>query len=291
MKFRYKVEFFLLLSIARLVGFLGIKNARYLAKPLALLFFYLIPVRKDVVKKNLSLAFPHLSDKQIKNLAFENYYSIGISFLEIVAFPYADREEIYSLVVNKNPELLHSPGFKEKGLILYTAHFGNWELGALYVGMTLDNTLCVLAKKQKNELVADWIKKGREKYGNREILLGSSVRELYKTLKYKGAIGIVGDQRGPRDGIRINFFGQETSLYTGAAAIALKMNVPIIVAIIARRPDNKYLLNFEEIYYSDFQGTDGEKEIYITQKYMDILQKNIEKHPEQYFWMHDIWKY
>jgi KDO2-lipid IV(A) lauroyltransferase len=291
MKFRYKVEFFLLISFARFAGILRLKNARYLAKPLALIFYYLIPIRKNVVKKNLSLAFPQLNDKEINKLAFENYYSIGISLLEIIAIPYSSRDEIFSMVVNENPDLLLLPKFKESGLILYTAHFGNWELGALYVGLILDNTLHVLAKKQKNELVADWIKKGREKFGNKEILLGSSVRELYKTLKENGSVGIVGDQRGPQDGSRIDFFGRSTSIYTGAASIALKMNVPVVLAIIARRPDNRYSISFEEISYSEFQGTPGEKEIYITQKYINILQKNIEEHPEQYFWMHDIWKY
>ncbi len=291
MKFKYKVEFFLLISFARIAAILGLKNARYLAKPLAVIFFYLIPIRKNVVKKNLSLAFPDLSDKQINKLAYRNFYSIGISFLEIVALPYSSLDEVSSLVVSENPGFLKSSRFKETGVIFYTAHFGNWELGALHVGLAVDNTLHVLAKKQKNELVAEWIKKGREKFGNKEILLGSSVRELYKTLKEKGSVGIVGDQRGPRDGSRIEFFGQKTSIYTGAAAIALKMNVPIVVAIIERRQDNRYLISFEEISYSDFKGTIKEKEIFITQEYINILQKNIEKHPEQYFWMHDIWKY
>jgi len=291
MKLKYKVEFILLVSIARFVGLFGLKNARYLAKPVAFLFYYLIPIRKTVVKKNLSLAFPNLNHHQINKLAFDNYYSIGISFIEIMAIKYSSRDDLTSMVIFDNPELINSVIKKNRGLILFTAHFGNWELGAIFAGMVLENTLYVLAKKQKNTLVAGLIKNVREKFGNKEILLGSSIRELYKTLKDKGNIGMVGDQRGPRDGARVNFFGRPTSIFTGTAAMALKINVPIVVALLGRRPDNKYYIFLEEISLTDLEGTTEEKEIEIIQRYMNILQKNIEKHPEQWFWMHDIWKY
>jgi KDO2-lipid IV(A) lauroyltransferase len=290
-KFKYRVEFFLLVSVARIAGFLGLRNTRYLAKPLAILFYYLIPIRKKVVKKNLSIAFPQLSKKQINRLAFNNYYSIGISFLEIISVPFATKSDIESIIIYEDPESLDSAKFNDTGLILYTAHFGNWELGAISVGMTLNKTLHVLAKKQKNTLVADWIRKGREKFGNKEILLGSSVRELYKTLRNKGYVGMVGDQRGPIDAPKVDFFGRKTSLFTGTATMALKSNVPVYVAIIARRSDYKYLITFEEIPHSNLDGSIEEKELKITQQYMSILQKNIEKYPEQWFWMHDIWKY
>jgi KDO2-lipid IV(A) lauroyltransferase len=291
MKLKYKVEFYLLVSFARIVGFLGLRNARFIAKPLAILFYYLIPIRKDVVKKNLSKAFPNLSRNQINKLAFRNYYSIGISFLEIVAIPFSSEEEINSIVVNHDSEIFHTSSYDESGLLLLTAHYGNWELGAVYVGMLLDKTLHVLAKKQSNILVADWIKKGREKFGNKEILLGSSIRELYKTLRNKGYVGMVGDQRGPKDGLKVDFFGQRTSIFTGTATIALKTKVPIIVPIFTRQPDNKYLISFDEISYADLDGTPEEMELAITQRYMKILQQKIENHPEQWLWMHDIWKY
>lgn len=291
MKIKYKVEFFLLASIARIVGLFGLQNARYLAKPVAILFFYLIPIRKSVVKKNLSLAFPHLNPDQINKLAFDNYYSIGISFIEILAFKYSSREDITSIVAYDNPDVIASAINKDRGLILITAHFGNWELGAIFFGMVLKNTLYVLAKEQSNTLVADLIKNIREKFGNKEILLGSSIRELYKTLKNKGNVGMVGDQRGPRDGKRVNFFGHPTSIFTGTATMALKIGVPIVVVLLGRRPDNKYYIYLEEIPFSDLEGTAEENEIEITQRYMNILQKNIKKHPEQWLWMHDIWKY
>lgn len=290
MKFKYRVEFFLLASFARFAGLIGFNNARYLAKPLAILFFYLIPIRKSVVKKNLSLAFPHLNPGQINKLAFDNYYSIGISFIEILAIKYSSRDDITSKIIYNN-EVVASALNKDRGVILITAHFGNWELGAVFFGIVLENTLYVLAKKQSNTLVVDLIKSIREKFGNQEILLGSSIRELYKTLINKGNVGMVGDQRGSKEGARVNFFGQPTSIFTGTATMALRSKVPIVVVLLSRQPDNNYKIYLEEISYSDLNGTAEENEIEITQRYMSILQKTIEKYPEQWFWMHDIWKF
>ena len=101
----------------------------------------------------------------------------------------------------------------------------------------------------------------------------------------------MGDQRGRRDGVRVNFFGKETFTFHGTAAIALKTNCPVLVMLCARQEDGTYKSEIEEIDYSEIDGTKEEQTQKFNQLYMSILEKTIKKYPDQWFWMHNVWKY
>jgi len=287
-----KVEFVLWKFFTKIVHKIGFKRIPKLAKLLAFIFFYLIPLRKSVVISNLKKAFPDKTGKEIKRIAFDNFVSIGITFMEIMAFQKMNSEEILSLVDVNNLDLAKKKVDAGKGTILLTAHFGNWELGALYMGLALNKQIDVLVKKQRNRLVANWMTEIREKFTNKEASLGISIRGLYKTLLGGGVIGIVGDQRGKKkDGIVVNFFNQPTTTFQGFAALGIKNKVPIVVVLSERLSSGKYHIDIEEINYDNLTGTLEEQIKELNQRYMTLLEKKIRKNPEQWLWMHNIWKY
>ena len=287
-----KVEFVLWKFFTKIVHKIGFKRIPKLAKLLAFIFFYLIPLRKSVVISNLKKAFPDKTGKEIKRIAFDNFVSIGITFMEIMAFQKMNSEEILSLVDVNNLDLAKKKVDAGKGTILLTAHFGNWELGALYMGLALNKQIDVLVKKQRNRLVANWMTEIREKFTNKEVSLGISIRGLYKTLLGGGVIGIVGDQRGKKkDGIVVNFFNQPTTTFQGFAALGIKNKVPIVVVLSERLSSGKYHIDIEEINYDNLTGTLEEQIKELNQRYMTLLEKKIRKNPEQWLWMHNIWKY
>ncbi len=287
-----KIEFFLWQFFSKVVNLLGFKRIHKFAKMLTIIFYYLIPLRKTVVVENLKKAFPNKSEKEIKKLAFNNFLSVAITFLEIMAFQNISKEEIFSLVEVDNLQLAKRRVAENKGVILLTAHIANWELGALIMGLSLDAQINVLVKKQRNKIFADWMSGIRERFTNKEVPLGASVRELYKTLLKGGIVGIVGDQRGRKDeGIVVNFFNQPTTTFQGFASLGIKNKVPILVVLGERLPNGKYLMNVEEIGYDNLPEKLSDKVVELNQRYMSILENKIRKNPEQWLWMHNIWKY
>jgi len=288
---KYKLEYILFLFVGNIFSFFGFSSIKFTSKFLAVIFFKVFRIRRNVVKKNLSIAFPNLSTEEIRNLAFKNYQSIAITFLEILNLQKKDKDYIRKYFSDKGFDSVRKKYKEGKGLILLTAHFGNWEMGAIASGIHMDEGISVLVKKQKNIYVAKWLTSFREKFGNSEITLGASIRELYKTIKNKRIVGIVGDQRGKRDGVKVNLFGKETATFPGTAAIALKTGCPVIVLLCARKADGNYEAIIEEIPLDDIIGSDAEKIKKFNQRYMKILEKGIKKYPEQWFWMHNIWKY
>lgn len=287
-----KVEFAGWIFFTKVVHIIGVKRIPILAKILAKIFFYIIPIRKNTVISNLNKAFPEKSKSEIKKIAYNNFVSMGITFMEIMALQQMDEEQVISLSDINNIELAQSKVNTGKGSILLTAHLGNWELGALTMGLVLEKRINVLVKKQRNKLVADWMSEIRERFNNKEIPLGASVRELYKTLISGGVVGIVGDQRGKKeDGIVVQFFNQPTVTFQGFAALAIKNRVPIVVVLNIRKSSGKYVFDIEEIDYENLPESLPDQIVELNQRYMTILENKIMEAPEQWLWMHNIWKY
>lgn len=286
-----KFEYFLWNGTVKFVKLIGYKRIPAFSRLISTIFFYFIPIRKKTVINNLSKAFPELSQSEIKKLARGNYYSFAITFLEIMAFSWMSREEILSLVDCDGVDLILEKEKEGNGVILLTAHLANWELGAIYIGLATNRQIHVLAKKQRNKYVYEWLKQLRERFGNREILMGASVRELYKTLLEGGMIGMVGDQRGPEESVRVNIFGQPTATFSGTAALAIKNQVPIITVLAIRQKNNKYKMTIDEISFDNLPDDNPGKIKELNQRYMNQLENQIRKAPEQWFWMHQIWKY
>lgn len=287
-----KIEFAVWKFFVNIVHTIGIKKIPILAKLLSFVFFYLIPIRKNVVLDNLNKAFPDKSNKEINEIAYKNYISIGITFLEIMAFQKMSRHEILKLVDVENLDIVKPHIDNKKGVILLTAHLANWELGALAMGLLLNQPINVMVKKQRNKYVANWMSSIREKFENIEVPLGVSIREIYKTLISGGVVGIVGDQRGRKeDGIVVNFFNNPTVTFQGFASLGIKNKVPIIVVLGERLKNGRYRIHIEEIKYDNLPSDLPGKIKELNQRYMTILETQIKLNPEQWLWMHKIWKY
>src|SRR4030042_1009896 len=209
----------------------------------------------------------------------------------MMCMSYISRETVPSDVNLSNLELIEEKFNINKRLVLLTAHIGNWELGAASASSQLGIPFHVLAKPQRNPYMTNWLKSNREMFGNKEILLGLSARDIFIILKNGGIVGVLGDQRGPNESPRVKFFGRDTAINSGIAAIALKTKTPVVVAMIIRQPSGLYNVYLEELKLEELKGNKEEQIIEFNQKYMHILEKYVTKHPEQWFWMHNIWKY
>lgn len=288
---KYRIEFFIFVALGNLLTLFGFSSIKITSRILAFLFLNIFQVRKKTVINNLKLAFPNLSETEIKSLAYKNYQSIAISFLEIYCLRNLSKDVIVKTFSDEGFDIIREKYKEQKGLILLTAHFGNWEMGAIASGLHLNRPITVLVKKQKNPFVANWLNDFRERFGNKQIYLGVSIRELYKSIINNNIVGIVGDQRGKRDGVKVSFFGRETLTFPGTAAIAFKTKCPVMVLLCARKENGAYKAIIEPLEYLDIPGDKEEKIRGFNQKYMSILENAIKKYPEQWFWMHNIWKY
>lgn len=285
------IEYILFLFLSYFCRFLGLKLSRKFASVISIFFFYLLPIRKDVVFDNLKHAFPELSSDQINKLAYGTYKNFSVTFVEILYLPWTSDAQIINVVNFTNLDLIEKREKEKNGVILLSGHFGNWEYCAISVGAQLNKKLSVIVKPQRNHLVNDWMNKARTRWTNEVVPLGASIRNVYAVLIKKGIVAMVADQRGPEESIKLEFFGRKTSVYTGPAVLSLKMNVPIVYGITIRQPDFSYQCEVVEISRENLPDNYDEKVKVLTERMLKYLEDVIKKYPEQWFWMHKRWKH
>jgi KDO2-lipid IV(A) lauroyltransferase len=286
-----RIEYILFLSLSSICRIIGLKKSQKAAKILAVLFYNFIPIRKAVVFDNLINAFPEKSKKEINKIAFGTYHSFFITLVEILYLPWIKEEQLNKCVKFYNLDILNKRYSENNGLIVLSAHFGNWEYCAIAGGLQTNKKFSVIVKPQRNSLVNDWMNKVRTRWNNEVVPLGASIRNVYSVLMKKGIVAMVADQRGPEESIKLDFFGRKTSVYTGPAVLSLKMNSPIIYGIAVRQPDFTYKIVLEEINRENLPANNEESIQELSKRMLVYLEKYIKEYPEQWFWMHKRWKH
>lgn len=284
-------EYLFFLAFSFLFQLLGLNLSRKLSLPVALIFYYFIPIRKKTVIENLKIAFPDHDEKRIKKIAFNCYKSFAISLAEILYLPRMSRLEMMRQVECINMNMIKEKYQESKGVILLSAHFGNWEYVALSVSEQLGIPFSVVVKPQRNPYVTNWLNRVRTKWNNKIVPLGISVRQIYSTIKEKEIVAMVADQRGSEESIKVNFFGKNISVHTGPAALALKTGAPILYGVTVRQKDYSYKTVMNEISTNNLPDLWEDKVKEISQRHMSHLEEYIRKNPEQWLWMHKRWKH
>ncbi|MFA7421252.1 MAG: lysophospholipid acyltransferase family protein [Melioribacteraceae bacterium] len=291
MKINQKILYGFFKLLSGLFRILGLNGTRFLAKQLGTFFYYVIPIRKKVVLENLAIAFPEKSLEERKRITLGTYRNVVTTFLELLHFPNISKSEMKAMLLTPNLDLVNELIKEKNGIVFWTGHFGSWEVGGSAASLHFNQPFHVLAKKQSNYVVNEYIKNAREAHGNKMVWLGASVRHLLEVLRDGGIVGVVGDQRGPVDSPRVSFFGKPTPFYIGTATIIAKTNCNVIFGVVVRQKDGNYVGSFEALNKEILPQELNSKIIAINQQYANFLEKMIRQYPDQYFWMHKIWKY
>lgn len=184
-----------------------------------------------IIKTNLALAFPNLSAQERDNLHRRSVKQMGCFALESSKVWYAKKDQLSKLVVRvKGWDHIEQAADSNRGLLLISAHLGNWEILNLYCMQRLD--MAGLYRAPRDPVINQWIRTARERFGGELIPSGSqSMRQLLRNLKTGGVAGIIADQQ-PRlgDGVMAPFFGQSASTMTLIGRLAKRTDCHVLMA-------------------------------------------------------------
>jgi len=246
--------------------------------------FDILRIRRDVTLSNLRAAMgDELSESEIESLARESYCNIGMTFVEMLLMR-GRKERLLERIDVSALEKIRRHLDGGSGVIVVSCHFGSWELNGASIAMS-GMPFTVVAKRQKNPYVNDFINKRRRNFGMRVTVPGETVKDMVKALRRGEAVGLVSDQDAGKSGVFVEFFGRRASTPTGAAQLALKYGAPIVVSLTVRVAPGRYATVVEDV---EVRGGDDVES--LTQRFTSVMEGIIRKHPEQYFWMHRRWK-
>jgi KDO2-lipid IV(A) lauroyltransferase len=290
-KIVHVIEYVAFEMVVFLVRLLPFSRAQWLGRRLGRFMLSPIGYRKEVTLSNLRRAFPEKAEAEIVAIALGAYENLGISLLEFVSFPKLTREQLREMVHFDKPDVIQNAYNKGKGLIILSAHFGNWELMSPGIVLTFGFPGSAIAKTQANPLVDRTINKWRTLFGSRVIPMETSLREVLKALHNKEAVGLVADQAAPKENVRVEFFGTMVPTHQGPSVFSLKLGSPMVSVFSVRRTDGTYDAIVQEVPSEDLKGDSQENVDELTQRHVRILEEIIRKHPDHWMWQHKRWKH
>ena len=252
---------------------------------------YAIGFRKRITQKNLRNAFPEKNSHELNALARASYRSIGTALFEFLWFPCLTAERVREISRIENPHVVRELHARGKGIILLTAHFGNWELLAQGMHVELGLPISIIVKPQSNPLVDARINRWRTRWGNKVVPMGIAVREILRTLNEQGVVGVVADQSAPKESTAVDFFGRKAPTYEGPAVFSLKTGAPLMIGFAVRQADGTYRSHFEEIPSADLSGFTEGNILELTRRHVAVTEQYIRQYPDHWMWMHKRWKH
>ncbi|MCX7877367.1 MAG: lysophospholipid acyltransferase family protein [Ignavibacteria bacterium] len=254
----------------------------------SLIFFYLMPFRKKVALCNLKLAFPEKSEEEILKIIKECYYNVLIVISEFFTLRRYKKSDFEKIICLTNPELIREKLSYGRGLILLSAHYGNWELTAYGVSLLCETPFNVVVKKQTNHRIDREINLIRSSGGNKMIEM-TEVRHMLKCLTQGEILAMLGDQSSPEGNVKVKFFGYDVPFYEGPARLAMKNKTPILFGLSEPCDDLTYKVTLKEINLFT-EGSTEENIRHIIQQYAEMLEFHIRKNPPQWLWFHRRFK-
>jgi KDO2-lipid IV(A) lauroyltransferase len=289
--FAHRAEYAALRGAVAAFERLSFARAGWIGDRIARLGFSPIGIRRAVVERQLSAAFPEKDRAEIEHIARETYGHLGRTSIETAILPSRRADRILDLFEDVNGwPLVEERLARGKGLIVVTGHLGNWELGGAYLaarGMPID----AVARHMANPLFDTYLTATRERIGMSVVHDEAAVRRVPRSLRAGRAVAFLVDQGAV--GLAstwVPFFGRYAKTPRGPAVFALRLGTPVVFGVALRKPSGRYSLTFEPINTVDTGDREGDVDR-IVAEYTATLERWIRKAPEQYLWHHRRWKH
>ena len=255
----------------------------------ALLFYRFDRRHVKIGMRNLEIAFPERSVEERRRILRASYMNLGRTAAEYVrlgGFFYRRLRDRVSynrldIWVNLRPKY---PGI---GVLVLTAHFGNFEL--LPAGHALHGYQISLVHHTQRFRAGDALMTFiRERVGVQIIRKHQAAREMLRTLRRGHLIGIPFDQNAKRsEAIWVPFFNEMAATPGGFDRLALMAGSPVVPVFIVRQPDGRsHVIEVYEEVPQQRTGDRGADALVNTARYQKAIEAMVRKYPEQWLWTH-----
>jgi KDO2-lipid IV(A) lauroyltransferase len=250
--------------------------------------------RRKLVRKNLVNAFPDKTLKEITTIEKDFYHHFCDSFFESIKVLNFSESRMKRHFVFKNDELLEYFLDDGRPVMLFLAHYGNWEWAssiALWVEPEEDRVVGHVYRPLKNKAFDYLYIRMREKFHSAGFVKNNVYRDIVKIQKAgkNWLLCFVSDQKPSPNDInnRMTFLNQDTAILTGSAKIAKHTGAAVCFLEVTKLKRSYYEGKIKLIADNPAELTEYE----ITERYMQFVEKSVLKNPAYYLWTHNRWKY
>jgi len=288
---RERLEYALIWPAIKLMGALPRPIARAIGIALGLLVYRVHRRLREVGVRNLTLAFPGLSDDERCRILRGEYVSLGRQLAEFCLFPRYTYKNASRVVVYEGLDNYEKAFARGKGVLFLTGHLGAWELSAFTHSLN-GYPLSIVMRPLDNPYIDRLVQRYRTMHGNKTVSKDDFIRGLLAAMRAGECVGILMDTNmTPPQGVFVNFFGIPAYTASGLARIALRTDAAVIPAFtVWEQKLGKYVLRFDPALELIRTGNDEADIVANTAMFTSVIEEHIRRYPDQWLWLHRRWK-
>ena len=286
---RHRFEYLAVVSVVAAVRLLPMRVVLAAGTVLGRAFYGFDRGHRRLAIDNLRAAFPVRSQSECDAISREMFSHFGRLLAVLLKFSTMRPEEMLACVEFEGEERVLHAHAQNRGVLLFTGHFGFWEINALVHALTM-KPMAVLARPLDNPLLHDLLESVRTATGNSVIYRRGAIRRVLRALEANQAVAFLIDQHmQPADAVYVNFFNRPAATTSALAALALRTGAPVVPVFALPLPGGRFRMVYEHAV--DPPRADNEHAITeFTQRCTDVLEMYVRRYPELWLWMHRRWR-
>jgi KDO2-lipid IV(A) lauroyltransferase len=286
---RQRVEYGLVVAVRAVVGVLPESIVAAIGTGIGLLFYAIDGGHRRLAISQLHAAFPVRSTRECRALARETFAHFGRSLVTVLRVSTLTPGRLLASVEFEGEEHVRNALAGGKGAIIFSGHFGYWELHGLAHALVL-SPMSVLARPLDNPLLHALLERMRRATGNQVIYRQGALRKVLRALQANECVAVHIDQHiQGADAVVVEFFGRPAATTSALATLALRTGAPLVPAFAMPLPHGRCRLIYEHpVELPPADTADPVRE--LTQRCSDVLEMHVRRHPAMWLWMHRRWR-
>jgi lauroyl/myristoyl acyltransferase len=255
----------------------------------------LMPDTRRALADNLRAIFPQETEAQLERRALETlraYAEDVIDFLRALKASKAEAQTIFE-ARRQDLELFEELRARERGIILVTGHYGNWEIGSVFMRRVLDVPLAIVAMAEADETVNRLRREIRDDLGTETIEVRKSfdtALQIRRRLSENGVVAMLMDRHVGRDRIDVNFLGRRTGFLGAPALLGYMFEAPLLPCFIERLGPARFSVQPGTPIHVRRDRPREEAIRLATQDFADQLETRVRTRPNHWYHFYPYWK-
>lgn len=239
--------------------------------------------------ENLQHAFPLRSRAECRAITRRMFEHFGRLLMALLKFSTMTPQRMLACVEFDGDERIRAAHAHGRGVLLFTGHFGFWEINALVHALAIE-PMAVLARRLDNPLLHDLLEGVRRSTGNSVIYRHGAIRKVLRALGSNQAVAVLIDQHMlSADAVYVDFFNRPAATTSALAALALKTGAPVVPVFALPLPGGRFRMVYEHpVEPPPSDSPDALRE--FTQRCTDVLEMYVRRYPDLWLWMHRRWR-
>ncbi len=255
---------------------------------LAWVWFHAGKKHRTIVCANIAHALPALTPAQVAATARATYRNYAFFATDFLRNARATREDVLAQVEFEGAEHLQAALAAGRGVIVQTAHYGNWELFSLAMAARF-GAVSIVGRGLDSGAMNAVLSEHRRQFDIELINKFHAAKPMLAAIKSGRLLGVLIDQAvSASEGVECEFFGRRIMHSPALSIIAAKTGAAIVPAFIYRKERRRCAIRFFAPIWVAGGGRD--EIIRATAAQCAATEQMVRFKPNEYFWFHKKFK-